>query len=186
LGNRTTLEATYYRNQISDLIYRKTDLAADPTGAVRLNVNAGEGTTNGVELGARHQLSRWLQMRASYSYTAAIISQNPFAPEIVGKRIPFIPEHTAAASLLGSWRRLTGSLSARYAGATYSTDANTDTTRGVFGAYDPFFVVDASFGVDIGRGVTIFTNADNLLNRRYYQFFLSPGRAANIGLRWRM
>lgn len=185
LGHRTTLEATYFRNQITDLIYRKTDLAADPTGNIRLNVNAGAGTTNGVELAARQQLNGWLQLRGSYSYTNAIISQNPFAANLVGKRIPFIPEHTAAASLLGAWRRLTGSLNARYVGATFSTDTNTDITRGVFGAYDPFLLVDASFGVEIGRSFTLFTNADNLLNRRYYQFFQSPGRAANIGLRWR-
>lgn len=184
-GRKTAIEATYYRNQITNLIYRKTDFAADPTGNIRLNVNAGEGTTNGVELSARQQLTSWLQLRASYSYTDAIISSNPFATNIVGKRLPFIPAHTTAGSLLGAWKRLTGSLNARYVGATFSTDTNTDTTRGVFGSYSPFFVMDASFGIEVGRGLTIFTNADNLLNRRYYQFFLSPGRFANIGVRWR-
>jgi iron complex outermembrane recepter protein len=185
LGEKTALEVTYFRNQITDLIYRKTDLAADPTGNIRINVNAGEGTTDGVELAVRRQLTGWLQLRASYTYTDAVITRNPVAPLTEGKRIPFIPEHMTSGSLLGAWKRLTGSLNARYVGATFSTDTNTDTTRGVFGSYSPFFLADASFGVEVGRGLTVFTSAENLLGRRYYQFFLSPGRSANVGVRWR-
>lgn len=104
-GTRTELEATYYRNQITNLIYRKTDLAADPTGRTRVLVNAGEGKTSGVELSARQQIVSWLQFRASYTYTDAIISRNPAALETEGKRVPNIPEHVATGSFLTSGKK---------------------------------------------------------------------------------
>ncbi|MBL8207827.1 MAG: TonB-dependent receptor [Blastocatellia bacterium] len=185
LGDKTALEATYYRNNITNLIYRQTDLALDPTGLTRINVNAGQGTTNGVELSLRQQLFSWLQFRTSYSYTDAKITENPAAPLSVGKRVVGIPTQMASGSLLGAWKRLSGSLSGRYVAATFSTDNNADTTRGVFGSYSPFFLADASFGVEIGRGFSVFSNIENLLNRQYYQFFLSPPRSANLGVRWR-
>lgn len=184
-GDKTVIEATYYRNNITDLIYRKTDFVLDPTGLTRINVNAGQGVTNGVEVSVKQQLTSWLQFRTGYTYTDARITANEAAPTSVGKRITGIPVNMASASFLGAWKRLTGSLSGRYVDGTFSTDANTDTTKGVFGSYSPFFTADASFGVDVGRGFSVFTNVENILNRQYYQFFLSPGRSANIGIRWR-
>lgn len=186
IGQRTQIEATYFRNQTTNLIYRKTDFDADPTGATRINVNAGEGRTNGVELMTRHQLTKWLQLRGGYSYTDAIIARNPAVPTTEGKRVPNIPAHMLTGSLLGAWKNFSGSLNTRYVGATFTTDTNVDTTKGVFGSYSPFFVMDASAGYQVRRDLDLFVSAENLLNRQYYLFSLNPGRTVNVGLRVRL
>jgi len=184
-GEKTAIEATYYRNQISDLIFRATDLANDPTGNTLININAAKGVTNGFEFSLKRQVVSWLQFRTTYSYTDAKITENPANLLSVGKRVTFTPPQMASASFLGSWKRLTGSVSGRYVAAIFSSDINSDTTKGVFGAYDPHFLADASFGVELGRGFSVFSNIENILDRKIYQFFLSPGRSANIGIRFR-
>lgn len=184
-GQSTELEATYYRNQITNLIYRKTAFELDATGATRLNVNAGAGTTNGVEVAARQRLLKGLQLRASYTYTDAIISRNPALVTTEGKRVPNIPAQMVTGSLLGAWKRFTGSLNARYVGTSFSTDINSDTTKGVYGSYSPFFTLDASAGFAVRRGVDLFVSAENLLDRQYYLFYLNPGRAVYGGVRLR-
>lgn len=184
-GEKTAIEATFYRNQLSDLIYRATDLTLDPTGNTIINTNAAKSVTNGFEFSLNQQLVSWLQVRTSYSYNDAKITENPAVPLSVGKRNTFNPSQLASISFLGVWKRLSGSVSGRYVGSAFSSDTNTDTTRGVFGSYSPHFLADASFGVNVGRGFSVFTNVENILDRHYYQFFLSPGRSANIGIRWR-
>ena len=185
-GTRLTLDATYYRNRTTNLIYRKTDLDADPTGLTRINVNAGEGITNGLEVSARERLTAWLEFRSSYSYTHAIISRNPAVPASEGKHVPYTPEHMAAGSFVMAHEKWAGSLSARYVSAPFSLDTNADTTKGVPGSYSPYFLADVSLAYQFHRHVQIFASADNLLDRQYYLSYLSPGRTLNAGLRIRM
>jgi iron complex outermembrane receptor protein len=186
IGENFLVDASYFRNRITNLIYRKTDLDVDPTGRYRINVNAGEGTTDGVELSVRQRLRSWLQFRTTYTYTDAIISKNPVAPETIGKRVPNIPKHMTSFSLLGARGPWSGSLTGRYAGATFTTDTNTDVAKGVPGAYDPFFTADVTLARRIGRNVEVFANVENLLNRKYFLFYQDPGRLFYGGFRFRL
>lgn len=180
---RGSIEATWYRNAITDLIYRTTDLAADPTGRYRVLVNAGEGTTNGLELAASQRLAAWLLIRGAYTYTDAIIARNPALPETEGKRVPNVPEHTGSLALFAARGRVSGSLDARYVSGTFGLDTNLDTTKGVVGSYSPFFVMGGSLSLDLGHGVAAFASVDNLLDRQYYVFYLNPGRTVSAGVR---
>ncbi len=51
------------------------------------------------------------------------------------------------------------------------------------GDYDPFFLLDATLGVKVQRNVEIYGSIENILNRRYFLFFLAPSRAVTAGLR---
>lgn len=182
-GERVSAEATWFRNQITDMIYRKTDLVADPTGATRVNVNAGEGKTSGLELSGRARLNSWMELRGSYSYTDAIIAKNPAVPASEGKRVPYVPSHMTSLSALLAKGRWSGSLSGRYAGTVFNTDTNTDTTKDVIGSYNAFGLIDGSVSFRAHRHLSVFASADNLLNREYFLFYLSPGRTVNAGAR---
>lgn len=182
-GPRGSIEATWYRNAIDDLIYRTTDLTIDPTGRYRVLVNAGEGTTNGVELAASHRPASWLLVRGSYTYTDAIISKNPALPETEGKRVPNVPEHNASLAMFVARGRWTGAIDGRYVSGSFGLDTNLDTTKGVVGSYSPFFIAGGSIGVDVGRGVNVFASVENLLDRQYYVFYLNPGRTVSAGVR---
>jgi iron complex outermembrane recepter protein len=182
-GVGSSLEATYYRNAIDDLIYRKTDLAVDATGRYRILVNAGQGTTDGVEIAVAQRFSSSVLARGSYTFTNAIISRNPALPETEGKHVPNIPEHMASVSLFYARARWTGSVNGRYVGGTFGLDTNLDTTKGVPGSYSPVFVAGASVAFRAMQQIELFASADNLFDRQYYVFYLNPGRTFSAGAR---
>jgi|CXWL01.1.fsa_nt_gi iron complex outermembrane receptor protein len=185
-GRGPGVDAAYFYNDIDDLVYRQTDLARDPTGNYRINVNAGGGRTRGVELGVRQDLFRGMQFRGSYTYTDAVITSNPGNTAIVGKRVTFVPDHMASAQILASRGMLSTSVTGRYSGRLFSTDTNTDVIKGVPGSYSPYFTVDAGLSYGLSKKVEPFVSSENLLNRRYYTFYLSPGRTVFGGVRIRL
>lgn len=186
LGERTSVDASYYENRVRDMIYRTSDLTVDPNGLYRVNRNAGEQRTRGVELAVDQRILSWLRFRGAYNFADAIITKNPAVPATVGKRALYIPRNSASGQLLGSRGRWTGSLTARYAGETFNSDLNTDATRGVYTSYDPYFVVDANLGCRLSRRFEVYVSGDNLLNRRYHLYYLAPGRSATGGIRIRL
>jgi iron complex outermembrane receptor protein len=185
-GQWTSVDGAYFENRVSDLIYRQTDLDTDPNGSYRINMNAGGGRTRGVELALQQRLVEGMEFRATYTYTDAIITSNPGNPGIVGNRVTSIPDHMASGQLIVSRGRIGGSLAGRYTGLLYSTDTNSDTTKGVPGSYSPYFVMDASVSFQLTPRLAPFVTSENLLNRQYYVFYLSPGRTIFGGVRVRM
>ena len=85
--------------------------------------------------------------------------------------------------LLVSRGRLSGTLSGRYVSRAYGTDTNTDVTTGVPSGFDPFFEAAASVGVQVTKQLEIQGGGENLLNRRYYESYIVPGRTVYLGLR---
>jgi outer membrane cobalamin receptor len=86
---------------------------------------------------------------------------------------------------LGVKNRWTGAITARYSRATFETDQNLDTIHGVPGSYDPFFLVGANLTYRIGQHFELTGTGTNLLDRKYYQFYLTPGRQSYAGVRFR-
>jgi iron complex outermembrane recepter protein len=185
-GRLTSVDAVYYENHIEDLIYRQTDLARDPSGNFRINVNAGRGRTRGIETSFRQELGAGLQFRGTYTYTDAIITENAANPLIVGKRVTSIPNHMASAQILGAVGKWTGSLNGHYTGLLYNVDTNADAVKGVPGSYSPYFAADASLSYQLTPNIQPFVSSENLFNRRYYIFYLSPGRTVFGGARVRL
>jgi iron complex outermembrane receptor protein len=182
-GSRAMFDATYFQNNISDLIYQEADLAVDPTGNYFINVNAAHGRTRGVEAEMREQLLSWLTAKASYTFTDAIITANPVEPDSVGKHVPEIPDHMAGIQLIAQHDKWTGVLAGRYVSGSFKSDNNSDTVKGVFGALDPYFLLDLNAGYQINRHVQLIATGDNLLNRLYYLNYLAPGRTVYGGIR---
>jgi iron complex outermembrane receptor protein len=185
-GNRLMLDAVFFQNRTSNLIYRSTDFSVDPTGKYRPVINAGRGRTNGFEAYARVPLCRWLYSTSSYGWNDAVIVENRALPDTVGKRVPFVPAHTATTSLFAFVRSANAFVTGRYVSRMYSTDLNTDTTKGVYGAYDPFFTLDAGVSVPIGPHISVELSADDLLNRIWYGYYPCPGRLVFARLRLRL
>ena len=183
-GNRLELDLAFFQNRTSNLIYRTTDFTADPGGNYRPVINAARGRAKGIEASARVRLSKWLYAVSSYTWNDAKIVENPAVPDTVGKRVPFVPAHLASETLFASIRGVNGSLTGRYVSRMFSADLNTDTTKGVYGAYDPFFSLDAGLSVPLGRHLSAEVSAENLLNRVYYAYYPSPGRLVSLRLRF--
>ncbi|MGC8761508.1 MAG: TonB-dependent receptor [Bryobacteraceae bacterium] len=185
-ANRLVLDAAFFQNRTSNLIYRTTDYSVDPAGNYRPVMNAGRSRTNGIEVSARVPLRQWLYATSSYTWTDARITENPAVPATAGKRVPFVPAHVASGTLFAFIRKASASVTGRYVTSMFSTDLNTDTTKGVYGAYDPFFSLDAGLSVPVGQHLSVECSAENLLNRIYYSYYPSPGRLVSVRLRVRL
>lgn len=179
-------DAVFYQNHISDLIYRSTDLNVDPSGRYRPVVNAARALARGVEVSLRAPLQSWLFAQSSYSWSSAKITKNPAVPASVDKFVPQVPSHVASMGVFAVRKRWQVALTARYVSAVFNTDTNTDTTRGVYGAFDPYFEADASVSFDLTRMLSFQLSADNLLDRVYYSYYPAPGRLVFAGLRFRL
>jgi iron complex outermembrane receptor protein len=176
-------DAAYYENRIHNLIYRAPDLVTDPNGATQRYFNASEGRTRGAELALRERLNSWLFLRETYTITDARILKNDYTPAVNGRRVPYVPRNIASASIVAARRGWSASVNGQYFGRIYSTDANTDIVKGVYGAYDPFFVMDATVSREFEKHLTLFVSVQNLLDRTYHEYYLSPGRTASVGMR---
>ncbi len=185
-GGRHSIEATVFENQVTDLIYRTTDFVLDPTGRTRRLTNAGLGRTRGAELSARQQVLPWLQFRQSYTFTNSIITRNDALPATVGRRIPYVPKHTATYLVTAARNRWSVTWSGRYVGDVFATDTNTDLVSGVPGSWNPFFEMDTTVSYELTRRLSLIATADNILDRRYYINFITPGRTVFAGFRLRL
>jgi len=186
IGRVFDADAVYYENWVHNLVYRSTDLVDDPSGASQKYYNAGQGRTRGAELALRERLASWLQLRQTYTITDARIVENQFVSADNGRRVPFVPRNIASCSIVADRRGWSASVNGQYFGKIYSTDLNTDTVKGVYGAYDPFFLADATLSYHFEKFVTVFASVQNLLDRTYYEYYLATGRVVSLGLRFRL
>ncbi|MBN1568866.1 MAG: TonB-dependent receptor [Acidobacteria bacterium] len=185
-GTRIDLDAGYFENHVRDLIYRSTDLKIDSSGKTRVFSNAGKSRTRGVEITVQQNALSWLQLRQSYTWNDAGIMRNDFAPQTVGKQVPYVPRHIASFVAIAGRKQWTATLNGRYVGRLFSNDSNSDTIKGVPGAYDPYFELGGSVSYAFESQVTLTCSADNLLDRLYYQYYRTPGRTISAGLRFRL
>jgi iron complex outermembrane recepter protein len=186
LLDRVELEATYYDNHITDLIFTANDYSLDPSGLIRKKFNAGRARTRGVEVAFRQRLFSWLQTQEAWTFSDSRIGRNPLFPESEGKRVPNVPRNLASFMMLADYRAWTGSVGGRYVSGSFGTETNAETTFGVPQSYSPFFEMELSGGYNFKRGIAVFASIQNLLDREYYQFYRSQGRTVLGGIRFRM
>lgn len=181
-GRRVGFDVAYFENRINGLIFRSVD-PADPTGLTSRHFNAGRARTRGVEFGMTLRAGTWLTVRPTYTYSDPRIVENAGSPATVGKQVPFVATHVAAGSVTAARGSLALTGTARYQSAVFSSDTNTDTVRGVPGAYDEFAEVDVAASYRLRGHVSLTLSADNVFDRQYYLFYRNPGRVVTAGLR---
>jgi vitamin B12 transporter len=169
---RVVLGATYFHNDLSNLIGFNGQFAT---------LNLGAARTQGVECELRARPVEQLELVATYTYLdtekigAADISQP------AGARLPRRPrnEWYASASYLW-WKKLRTTLAAKFVNAREELN---------FGGPN-FDIEDYSFvnfaaEYEVNRHLTIYGRIDNLTNEHYAEVFGFPalGRAAYGGMR---
>jgi iron complex outermembrane recepter protein len=186
LGLNVQAEATYFENRVSNLIYSATDYSVDSTGKTIVQRNAGKALTRGAEFSAKDRLASWLELSLSYTYNNAVITENASIPATVGKQVTRVPRNAAAGMLSASKGRWSGSLTERFVGHVHSTDQNTDVRWGVPGAYDGYWLAGGALNYQVSKHFTVYGSVDNLLDRYYYQYYISPGRTTIGGVRFHL
>lgn len=173
VGDGTLLRATYYENSLKDLIYR----TQDDTLKVQGVANAGAAKVKGVELEARQKLTSELTAFANVTYNNSKFTRNPAKVLTEGKRMTNTPDKMANLGIQAATGPWSGSLLGKYVGKVYVNDVNLDKVSGVFGSYDPYFIMDAKMSYKVKNSITLSLSVSNLGDRRYYQSTLAQGRA---------
>ena len=169
-----TAGITGFHNDVQELIDRRSLEGGDA-----VFINTGQVRTRGVELQGEYRLGASARAFANYTWTDTEVIENEAAPETEGKRLTSVPQHMANGGvelLSAPW---TAGVHGRYVGKRFGLDTNDDVVNGVFTAYDPFFVVDLRARYR-WRSVQVGASVDNLLDRRYYDYYLAPGRTLRL------
>jgi vitamin B12 transporter len=170
---RVRLGATWFHNDIRDLIEAAQDPTLGPFAETLVNI--GKATTYGVESFVSLRVTSKLDLRGDYTWLIA-------RDDLAGTELLRRPKNKASAT--ANWRpttRLRLAASLVYVGSWFDFDRS--------GSFEvmasPYATVNFSGDYDLGHGVTLFARVDNLLNHRYEDpvGFDKPGIGAYGGLR---
>ncbi len=169
LGGALRFGATYYRNDIRDLI----------EATFTSYVNTGRAVTHGIESFAEWRPDPALRVRADYTLTHAVdaITRAPLQRR---------PEHKG--SLTVTWQPLDSlTLSGSWIAVSHwIDDYNRNNPNTAPGDEAPgYAVVNVAGSYRLGPRLTVFARIDNLLDRRYQEplGFLQPGFGVYAGVR---
>ncbi|MHB9073137.1 MAG: TonB-dependent receptor [Desulfobaccales bacterium] len=171
----TVFTATYFANYVNDLIYSVTD-PADPTGKTVLTENAAKATIEGVELELNQKLCSWLEVFSNTTLVNARITDNPYNPASVGKKITMTPRQQYNFGFTLNYWKILATLSGRYVSKINSRDDNGDGVNNVPGSYDPFFTLNSKIIFTPVKYADLSFAVDNILNRQYFYYNIQPGR----------
>ena len=168
----TTLAASYYQHYLNNLIYNQT-----LSPILQLVNNAGAAQVQGVEVKFKQQLYwDWLHYTGTYTFTNSRITANSADPISVGKQITQTPKTMFTSGLDVNYGQWSGGIIGRYVGKSYSNADNYDTLNGVYGTYDPYFIVDTRLKYQATKNIGVSFSLNNLLDRNYFSYYQMPGR----------
>jgi len=175
-----TIKATYFDNQMDELIYTRTVSATRQE-----KINAGKASSRGVELEAEQRFAFGLRFFANATFTSSEVEENAASPASVGKELTQTPSQMYAAGATLERGPLTASLLGRHLSKRYGNDTNTDVVDGVYTSYDPCTLVDTKIAYKIDQHTEISFAVDNLFNEEYFAYYQGVGRSFFTELTWR-
>ncbi len=176
---RTNISVTSFYNDITDLIYSRQ------VGTTKEKVNAAKGRTYGVEVELGQRLFDWLKIWGNLTYTNAKIVDNPVDPLTEGKKVTGIPSLMWNLGAVATTDKITFSLQGRYFSKIYTDAYNRDTEDGVYGSYEPALFLDSKLSIRPIPHFEISLSVDNLLNKRFYEYYHLDGRTYLLELTYR-
>lgn len=175
----TEFNLTYFQNYLDDLIYKVEEkrIIDGEEYKGKTFANAAKAEIFGVELEVNQKIGRHLNVFGNFTYYhKREIVENPYKPEIEGKKITHVPEYMAGGGIGLDFKRFNATLTGRYVAKLYARDDNLDTHTGVWGSYDPYFVVDLKTAFKPTKNVAFTFSIDNLFDREYFRYSRQPGR----------
>jgi iron complex outermembrane receptor protein len=172
LWNGAKIKGSYFENYLKDLIYRTS---ISPT--LRQNANVGKAKVKGVEIEAEQRFGKWLRLFGSFTWNDSQVTENEANPEIVGKRLTFMPEWMYSLGVDFTKGPVSAYLIGRYVSKVYQNDQNLDTVDKVYGSYDPYFLADAKISYKFLKFVTVSLSVNNIFDKDYFSYYKAPGRS---------
>ena len=191
LGNRLSVDATYFYNRYSDLIVSLGGSLAR-LGSFKTD-NLANSRARGAELSARFRPSAAVSVIGNYTYLdTAILSldgTSSVAPQFyrVGQQLVRRPRHSGSLASSYIHKRISANVTAYFRGEALDIEPNFGASAGFF-RNPGFAAVGVNLNYDLGRGVTIYGNLRNALNRHYEEIYGYPSPRLNFvaGMKWRI
>jgi iron complex outermembrane receptor protein len=169
----------YFANYMQDLI-SSSGVTVD--GIPRGRFNVGKATAWGFETGLDIKFLMFT-FKTDYTYTHAVTTEDKSAPDREGKYLMSVPEHVFNLGLEGKYRAFTAYLGGRYVSKRWATAANTDTTEGVSGSRDPYYLMDMKLSYAVTKNFTASATVNNMFNWESYEgSYKIPGASWTLGL----
>jgi iron complex outermembrane receptor protein len=183
-------KAAYFRTRISDMIYSKETAYTGPyTATIPVTVttlsektNAAGAVTKGVELSGDVPLATWLKGSASYTWTDARITNDDTGTGLLGKRLVYVPKNMASLGLQAQYNNWSANLATRYSGLSYTSATNADVVKDVYSGTSKYWLSDLKVGYQFDKNFKLAVMVNNLFDKKYYEYYLMPGRNVAVEL----
>jgi outer membrane cobalamin receptor len=177
LGSRFSATATYFNSIYRDQI--------TTNGNYSKYINLNKSLAHGAELDLSGRISQSFRVQGSYFYTSSQILSSPLGtyPNATGDPLLLRPKHAGTLLLSYSRPRYGATLAGSFIGRRADSDF-----MGLGLKQAPGYArVDAGGWYQVQRHVTLYANAENLLNRHYEEVLGYPALTATIraGMRFR-
>lgn len=186
------LRLSVFQQNTQDALISQTTRIHDVLTRTVQNVDAIRN--RGLELVAQKD-NAWvpgLTLSNSLTYVQSRIVADPAfyratGMSVAGNRVPYVPrwrDTLRASYRLG--KRFEVTLATRYQGRMYSTLANDDTVRQVFGSFDPFLLTSLRLHLRVSDAVSVDAGVDNAFDDRYFEYHPFPMRSYTADIRVRL
>lgn len=183
LNNKSAIGVSVYDTKYKGLLYKNSLGVVDGMNATCYQ-NAGEAEAKGFELELNHNFDDKWSAFLNYTYQNPVIKKALKATE-KDKYVTAIPKEVFRAGVTYSDNKWSGMLTGEYISKRFSKTDNSDTVNGVYGSYDPYFIMNMDISYSFNKNYTLTASVNNILDRDFFNYYYQPGRTYSVELNYR-
>ena len=183
LNNKSAIGVSVYDTKYKGLLYKNSLGVVDGMNATCYQ-NAGEAEAKGFELELNHNFDDKWSAFLNYTYQNPVIKKALNATE-KDKYVTAIPKEVFRAGVTYSDDKWSGMLTGEYISKRFSKTDNSDTVNGVYGSYDPYFIMNMDISYSFNKNYTLTASVNNILDRDFFNYYYQPGRTYSVELNYR-
>lgn len=183
LNNKSAIGVSVYDTKYKGLLYKNSLGVVDGMNATCYQ-NAGEAEAKGFELELNHNFDAKWSAFLNYTYQNPVIKKALKATE-KDKYVTAIPKEVFRAGVTYSDDKWSGMLTGEYISKRFSKTDNSDTVNGVYGSYDPYFIMNMDISYSFNKNYTLTASVNNILDRDFFNYYYQPGRTYSVELNYR-
>lgn len=183
LNNKSAIGVSVYDTKYKGLLYKNSLGVVDSMNATCYQ-NAGEAEAKGFELELNHNFDDKWSAFLNYTYQNPVIKKALKATE-KDKYVTYIPKEVFRAGVTYSDDKWSGMLTGEYISKRFSKTDNSDTVNGVYGSYDPYFIMNMDISYSFNKNYTLTASVNNILDRDFFNYYYQPGRTYSVELNYR-
>lgn len=183
LNNKSAIGVSVYDTKYKGLLYKNSLGVVDGMNATCYQ-NAGEAEAKGFELELNHKFDDKWSAFLNYTYQNPVIKKALKANE-KNKYVTAIPKEVFRAGVTYSDDKWSGLLTGEYISKRFSKTDNSDTVNGVYGSYDPYFIMNMDISYSFNKNYTLTASVNNILDRDFFNYYYQPGRTYSVEINYR-